>query len=191
MGLNVTNITTKKLTQARVFKLLRYDEKIGDLFWREEHIRNGVIYGRVTGCLSLDGYRRTRIDREIHLNHRLIWLYHYGYDSENDIDHIDRNKVNNRVENLREVSRSCNIRNSVNRKDNKSGVKGVTFCNDTHKWRAHIQINKKRYHLGLFRTKEGAVKARYEKECAFNWASCNDKTSAQEYLETQNEEVQT
>lgn len=82
--------------------------------------------------------------------HRLAWFYYYGYWPENKIDHRDQIKHHNWILNLREASDQCNQRNTGNRKDNKSGVKGVTWSNANNKWKVEIRINNKGKFLGYF-----------------------------------------
>ena len=76
------------------------------------------------------------------------------------IDHIDRNKLNNSLDNLRWVSSIENNRNASLRKDCKSGIRGICFSNKKQQWRAYIQRN----HLGYFETKEEAIKVRQKAE---------------------------
>ena len=82
------------------------------------------------------------------------------------IDHIDRNPLNNRIENLRETTRQLNQLNTNMYATNKSGFRGVSFYKQSKKWRAAICIQKKYIHLGLYDTKEEAYAARvaYEKQ---------------------------
>jgi len=79
-------------------------------------------------------------------------------------DHINRNKLDNRRENLRQVTRQVNIRNQSVRSDNQSGHRGVAFRLDYLKWRAVIYVNKRQVHLGDFKTIEEAITARREAE---------------------------
>ena len=81
--------------------------------------------------------------------HRLIWIYHYGQDPDLDIDHIDRNRANNRIENLRLVTRSQNNHNAKPRVSKyKYGCNGVCWHSGSKVFEATIQINKKRFRLG-------------------------------------------
>lgn len=80
-----------------------------------------------------------------------------------DVDHIDRNSLNNRVYNLRCVTRSINLKNKSKQSNNTSGYIGVSFNKKSNKWKAEIQINGKRKRLGLFNCKKEAAIA-YNKE---------------------------
>jgi hypothetical protein len=120
------------ITYERVHELLDYDPKTGIFTWKVG--RGGRRFGRVAGNKRSDGYIKIQIDGRSYLAHRLAWLYIYGYLPEHDVDQIDRDPSNNRIDNLREVSRTCNLRNCGNHSSNTSGVKGVSF----HKQRGKI-----------------------------------------------------
>ena len=169
-----------KMTQPMVRELFRYDKDKGELFWLTR-LNNRCRLDKPAGYLS-NGYRVIIAYRGRYLAHRLTWLYHYGYFPENFLDHIDRNPSNNHIENLREVSQSCNIKNTGNSTRNKSGVKGICWSKASKKWRVNISINQKQTHLGLFVNFIDAVKARYEKEGELNWENCDATSPAKLYL---------
>lgn len=83
------------------------------------------------------------------------------------VDHRDRNPLNNRKDNLRIVSRSINILNSKLRKDNKSGHKGIAWSKSKRKWQVSVSINNKRHHFGAYKNLEDAVKAKKTAERKF------------------------
>ena|SRR6266581_1014770 len=135
------------ITLIRLKEITKYD-----------HL-NGVFIRRKTlmpmGSMRKDGYYEVRIDYISYLVHRLAWFYFYEDWPKGVIDHIDRNPSNNRIKNLRDVSRSINLINSGNYSHNTSGVRGVDFHKATGKWRARIA----NFHLGLFLSKEEAEEA--------------------------------
>ncbi len=165
-----------KLTQKLVRKLFKYDD--GNLFWK-------IIKGKrtidIVGTNNGKGYLRVWIGKKQYYIHRIIWLYHYGYNTENHIDHIDQNKLNNRIENLREVSQQCNMRNSKLACNNTSGIKGVNF--HANKWRAKIAVNKKHYYLGIFNDFDDAVCARLAAEQCLNWEGCDSNSPTYKYVQ--------
>ena len=112
------------LTQERVRELFDYDVETGNLI-RKTNASSRARIGDVAGCEDGRGYLFTGISGKYYKNHRIVWLWHNGYLPEGEIDHINRNKIDNRIENLREASSVCQRRNQNLRKDNKSGVKGV------------------------------------------------------------------
>lgn len=115
------------------------------------------------------GYRHGSLDGKYVRLHRVVWALAYGAWPDREVDHIDGNRLNNRVDNLRLVSGSENHRNTKRRADNKSGVNGVGWYAPTAKWRAHVTLNGKHIHLGYFETFEEAVAARAEANSGFGF----------------------
>ena len=120
--------------------------------------RKGQSVTSVNNC----GYLKVCIDKKNYLVHRLIFLMHHGYLPEL-LDHIDMDKLNNRIENLRDADKELNSWNRGLQANNTSGFRGVSWNKAAGKWHAYIKIKGKRKHLGLFNTPEEASAA-YEKE---------------------------
>jgi len=173
-------ITTKDLSYDRLHDVLNYNKKTG--IWTEKIRRKGVKIGGIIGCVNQLGYRVISIDQKRYQSSRLAFLYIEGYFPENDIDHINRIKDDDRWENLRHVSHQCNVRNSGEFKTNTSGIKGVYWKKDKKKWSGGIKINGKSLHLGYFNSKIDAAKARWEAEKKYNFPDCNTISSAYLYL---------
>ena len=114
--------------------------------------------GDIAGIVGKKGYKYLTIRGQKFYVHRIIWFLHHGY-LPDAIDHIDGNKLNNKIENLRVCTVTQNLCNSKLRTDNKSGIKGVAWFKPHQKWRARINLNKKEYHLGYFDSKEQAEQA--------------------------------
>ena len=153
-----------------VRQLLDYNPATGMLTWRhraeglfKRHRQflnwNARYSGRPTGYRTAFGYLIVRLDPTVFMAHRLIWLLVHG-EPVPEIDHIDGDRANNRIANLRAATRSQNRANSGTSKNNTSGVKGV----NAHKNRFHARIMQdgKAIHLGSFRTIEEAAKARQQ-----------------------------
>lgn len=123
-----TKIGLVKLTQEKVREMFNYDPETGILTrrFKSGYRKRLLDVGSVAGCMTAYGYLRTRVYDKAYYNHIIIWVWYYGYVSENQIDHIDRNRSNNAISNLREVGQSCNTRNSKIDVRNKTGVKGVS-----------------------------------------------------------------
>lgn len=170
------------LTQARVRELFSYREG-GELIWRVA-TNNRVKVGAVAGRLRRDGYRQISVDGRLYFSHRLVFLYHRGYMPENDTDHIDRNPGNNRIENLREVSRSCNMRNAKVRENNTSGVVGVSWFAMRRTWVAQLTAQDKYIRLGYFHDFTEAVAHRLAAEQCLNWEGCHSSTTAYLYIKS-------
>jgi hypothetical protein len=149
-------MTTDLITQDRLKSLLTYDATTG-YFTR---IKTNTLTGRT----DKTGYVRVSIGDKLCLAHRLVWLYVYGEWPADCIDHINRVRCDNRLSNLRVVSRSENQHNrSVNR-NNSSGQTGVCWFSPKQKWRAYIKIRGKAKHLGWFCNFSDAVVARTNAE---------------------------
>ena len=127
----------------------------GELVWKV-NVCN-VKSGSLVGSSRKDGYKMTSVDCKKYLVHRLIFLWHKGYMPEY-IDHIDGDTRNNKIENLRECTLSQNQQNRRLGRDNKTGVKGVSWHKKNQKWRASIRLNKEQIHLGLFEDFDQAVR---------------------------------
>ncbi len=115
--------------------------------------------GKIAGSLSGAGYLRVKAGSVDIYVHRLIWFYVHGYLPEY-IDHIDGNKRNNRIENLRSVTHAENHQNKGPQSNCWSGVPGVTFDFRKAKWVARIKTNGKTKFIGQFNRKQYAVDAR-------------------------------
>lgn len=111
------------LTYEQAAELLTYDSETGLLRWNKSGLKR--TKGKIAGHTDRTGYTRIMINYKMYLAHRLIWLLVYKQWPVSDLDHIDRNPRNNRIENLREVTHLENMRNSKIRKDNTTGVRGV------------------------------------------------------------------
>ena len=152
------------------------------LFVRKKSLSTNVIVGRTAGSKTKGGYIAIQIDRKIHRAHRLSFLFMEGYFPENDVDHINRVKHDNRWCNLRHVSHQCNLRNANIYKTNTSGVTGVLFYKQTNKWGSSISVHGLRKHLGYFTNIQDATKARWEGEKKYNFPNCNTTSTAYNYL---------
>lgn len=141
------------ITQKQLKTELRYDSVTGVFTWLAA--RQGRQIKKPIGTYRSDGYLQVRIFGKIYLLHKLAWLYVYGV-LPGEIDHKNRNKADNSIDNLREATRSQNNVNSDMRINNTSGFKGVWLHKETGKWRAMIKFEGKNNSLGLFNTKEEA-----------------------------------
>lgn len=154
------------LTQELLHELLKYDQRTGVFTWRSRNngtkTWNARYAGTRAGHLNAQGYVRIAVFRQNYSAHRLAWLYVTGRWPSRDIDHANAIKSDNRFCNLREATAAQNIANCVLHKNNKSGVKGVCWCQQTSKWVAYITINKRRIRLGVFYDLDAARRARNE-----------------------------
>lgn len=171
----------EKLTQERLKELLDYNPETG-VFVNRVRRNNRAKAGDVTGCVGSCGYKRIQINGKLYLSHRLVFLYMEGYLPEHFVDHIDRNKLNNRWSNLRHVNHQCNLRNTGNHCSNKSGVKGVCLDKRNNKWKAYIKLDSKLRNLGHFNDFLEVVCHRLAAEQCLNWSGCDNNSPAYQYV---------
>lgn len=153
-------LSSKKLQDSvckeEIERRLRYDPMTGKVHRRTAE--GGSKPGNIVGCLGRSGYLYARILGKCFLVHRLAWMLHHGEWPEYEIDHKNGIKTDNRIANIRPCDRSQNMWNSKTRADNTTGYKGITFSSLHGKYRARIQLNGKRLHIGLFKTPEEAAR---------------------------------
>lgn len=171
---------TNNLTYEELHRQFTYDPLTG-LFIRNTTTAPNACKGEIAGTKK-DGYIQISINHTSYYAHRLAWFYYYGYMPEGLIDHRDRIRHHNWILNLRESSNQCNIRNTGNRSDNTSGIKGVFWDTQKNKWASVICINQKRKHLGFYEDFDDAVCARLAGEQCVNWASCDSTSPAYLYV---------
>lgn len=162
-------------TPERLRQLLRYEPETGKLFWRERprdtfaterafKTWNARFAGREAFTAENYGYRVGNVDYKLCAAHRVIWAIVHGYWPDEDLDHINCDRADNRLYNLREATRSENLCNRGLSPQNTSGHKGVFFHQQSQKWRAHIKKDGSARHLGCFDTLDDALSARRSAE---------------------------
>lgn len=152
---------------ARYEHMLRYDD--GKLFWTVDRGPNGRPGQEAGSVWQRDRpadrcYRRIKIGRVSYAVHHVVFVLHHRRWASPEIDHRDGNTLNNRIENLREVTKVQNAKNQFRDRRNKSGCSGVSWVESAKRWRAWITLDGKWTHLGNFKSREDAVAARKEAE---------------------------
>jgi hypothetical protein len=147
------------LTAEYLRSVLHYEPETGILTWKVRTARR-VKVGDVAGSQDGGGYLRIKVLSRDYLAHRLAWLYVYGSWPKDQLDHVNRNRSDNRISNLREVTNKQNQQNKSKRSDNTSGHPGVYWRKRAPKWVAQITHNYKQIHLGYFDDLEAAIAAR-------------------------------
>ena len=138
------------ITQAELKNLVDY---VGGKLIAKTNSKQRKV-GTVIGTLTPKGYLLASVQGRLQRVHRLVFLYHHGY-MPIQVDHIDGNRINNKIENLREATSS---QNNQNRKaTSSSGIKGVVWHKQSKKWVASICVNRKSVHLGSFLSIEEAA----------------------------------
>lgn len=118
-----------------------FEDKDGGLYWRKT--------GKKAGTLHRTKYIQVGIDGKSYNAHRLMFMLHYGWVPE-VIDHIDGNRSNNKIENLRPATWTQNLQNMKLRPNNKSGCKNVSWSSAKQKWAVQLSINGRQRNLGRF-----------------------------------------
>ena len=139
----------------RISRFLKYTSETGDFHWIENKGRSraGTLAGAKHNC----GYVCIGIDGKLYLAHRLaIVLSGFSLSKNQQVDHINGDRADNRLENLRVASHAENCQNTKARAHNKSGMKGVGYEPKRKMWRARVSINKKTVWLGYFNSPEKA-----------------------------------
>jgi hypothetical protein len=149
------------LTQTLLKEKLNYDPITGIFTWKQGKYKNKPA-GTIAGKLPDQGYVRINIDKKEYKAHRLAWLYMYGVFPPKHLDHINRNREDNSIANLRIADDSINSKNKTIYKNNSTGFHGVTAHGS--RWRARINVKGKKIHLGIFDTAEEAAACRKQAE---------------------------
>jgi hypothetical protein len=126
-----------------------FEYRDGDLIRKINRQGRNANKGSVAGCIDPYGYRKIRFENHSYRVHRLVWFMHYGF-FPISIDHIDGNRLNNKIENLREATSKQNNQNRKLSSRNTSGIKGVNWDNVCNKWVARIYNGTKNLNLGRF-----------------------------------------
>jgi len=158
-------IEQQKLEQSRLKELFTYDKDTGE-FTRRRKIcgSNGLKVGEKKDD---KGYYRIKIDKKQYRLHQLAFLYIYGYIPK-EIDHKNKNRADNSIENLRDVSRTQNMRNKNIYKNNSSGEKGI-HINKNGMFIVQISGSDGKRYRGQFKSIEEAKAVRKQYEKKFNY----------------------
>ena len=157
-----------ELTAEYLRSVLHYEPETGIFTWKVSTSRR-VKVGDVAGSPDGRGYLQISVRSRLHRAHRLAWLYVYGVWPKDQIDHINRNRPDNRIANLRDVSHKQNGQNASKPSNNTSGYQGLCWYKRDSKWLASITHNYKQIHLGYFTNIEEALSARKAAEKLY-WA---------------------
>lgn len=157
-------------------KLVDYDPSTGVMTWRKRpedmftgdcaqreqtaRLWNARRAGKRVGGVKDHGYEKCCFLRSYLYVHRLAWAYYHGEWPQGEIDHINHDRSDNRIANLRIVDRAENCRNASLSKNNKSGVCGVFWDKKVGKWHAYIRKNGVQHNLGFYSCKQAAIAAR-------------------------------
>ena len=148
---------------AKAAGMVSYDPETGVIVWlkKPEGIKDSARWnsryaGKECGTIDDKGYIRIlfRFEKGSAFRiraHRLAWFISHGVMPDGEIDHINQNRADNRLLNLRDVPKYINQRNVTMKSNNTSGITGVTWLKDCQKWGAQVQMNGKHYQIGKFK----------------------------------------
>lgn len=148
-----------KITAEELREILHYDPETGIFVWRaRENVRGPKVIklvGQRAGAPNSESYINIKITGRSYKAHRLAWLYITGKWPKQHLDHINRDRADNRFSNLREATEQQNSCNRAKSQNSKSGFKGVSLFRNG-KWQAQIGVKRKKIFLGYFDRAEDA-----------------------------------
>ena len=153
------------LTAERLREVLDYNPQTGELVWLVNPPRKKEFIGKRAGYRHAAGYLSVGVDKEVFLAHRLAWLHVHGRWPEGQIDHINGDRSDNRIENLRDVPQQVNLQN---RRETRASKKTSSFLgvfpveSKKNPWASSIRVDRKKIHIGVFPTEEAAHSAYLE-----------------------------
>ncbi len=158
------------LNKETAERFVEYDPIEGGIRWkaRPSINANRIKLGAQAGNLFQGKYRQMSLLKKKYLVHHIVWLLHHGYLPKN-IDHIDGNGLNNRIENLREANPSIQAKNQSRRKYNKSGITGVSWHKKARKWVVQSSIAGANVYLGLYSSLDEAAAVKKAHEAAHDF----------------------
>ena len=153
---------------------LNYDPLTGIFTWKIDIFSgNGkkqVCNGDIAGSVDKYGYLNIQINKKLYKSHRLAWLFiNKEISKDLKIDHINHNKTDNKIDNLRLITQSENCKNRYLSTKNTSGCVGVSFCNLYKKWKVRISVDGNRKSLGYYAEKEEAILIRKQAEIDYGY----------------------
>lgn len=169
-----------RIEVALIKEAMTYNPDTGEFRWLERPRRhfesdkefrrwNARYSGRLAGGLNVRGYHKITLFNLRLAAHQLAWAMHYGVWPRFELDHIDHDRANNRIANLRDVPHSENSQNMPRSSSNNTGCVGVYRQPNPRLFRACIRVNRKLIHLGTYPTFEDAVAARKHAENVHNF----------------------
>lgn len=139
-----------------------------ELYWKINKFRSNSKKGDKVGCLNSNGYLRVRINQVEYLIHNIIWKMTMGSDPIYNLDHINRIKTDNRIENLRDVTPKINCRNVDKFKNNTSGYSNINIRNNKNGISYIVRFGTQKYSKS-FSSLEDAIQHRNKKYIEYEY----------------------
>jgi len=137
----------------------------GELHWSDNAPQK--VRGKLAGSINSKGYRKIECGGKKYGAHQIVFALHHGYIPEY-VDHINGDKADNRIENLREATKAENGYNRTNLPTNTSGMKNVSYRKDTNNWRVSLRVNGKHTSFGSYDDPELADLVAHEARATYH-----------------------
>lgn len=171
------SIIESTLTHELLTSYLKYNETKGEFTWIKRPNKNIHLHTHA-GTKNSAGYRVISLFGKRYPEHRLAWFYVHGEMPKHEIDHINQIRDDNRISNLRQVTRSENQRNKT-RKDSRVDEIGIWWCRRRKRYIAEISLNGKKVYQKSFTDIDEAISARKAKALELGFHENHGKTQAQ------------
>lgn len=171
------SIIESTLTHELLTSYLKYNETKGEFTWIKRPNKNIHLHTRA-GTKNATGYRVISLFGKRYLEHRLAWFFVHGEMPEHEIDHINQIRDDNRISNLRQVTRSENQRNKT-RKDSRVDEVGIWWCRRRKRYIAEITLNGKKVYQKSFKDIDEAIQQRKAKALELGFHDNHGKTQVQ------------
>ena len=171
------------ITFEKAKELFVYDRETGIIKWRKK--ANGRRGNLVAGGTNFngDGYTQINFKGKLYKAHRIAMLLSYGFYGEGlEVDHLNHIRDDNRLDNLRFVTRTGNQRNRSRNSNNTTGVTGVYYHKGTRKYMANIKVNGMNIYLGYFATLEEATEVRRAAEIKYGYNPNHGNNKIKDYV---------
>lgn len=165
MDMNYLNLIFEYKNGRLIWKERGADSLIGEItpkrLGRLKSLNKKLIGEFADKVIDKDGYRKVKLNNRQYKAHRIVYMMHFNaLPMDLEIDHVNGDRSDNRIENLRVVSHMKNMQNKSLQSNNKSGFHGIRFHRCSGKYCASIKVAGKAIHLGLFASKDDALNAR-------------------------------
>ena len=161
------------ISQEMLKERLHYDRETGVFTWLDVEVNGYKVRNKRAGCTNGRGYVIIGFSVAgkpyILTAHRLAWLYEYGEFPSGSLDHINHDRTDNRMTNLRIATQRENLRNQSMYSNNTTAFNGVHLHKPSNKYQVRITVNNKQKHLGLYDNIEDAAKAAQEARAHYGY----------------------